>query len=238
MGRMPLQRGLFQQDSLQQGSLEQGSLRQDSLQPLRASDAPPPPLAGEGSGGGDPAEISTRAALLATCQPPHGFSLLEALAVMAIAAITVALGVPSYQGMVESQRASSAMHLLTAHIASARMTAISYRVPTVVCPSDRAGGCRMDGDWSHGWLMFVDPDGNRQPDSRQDILRDENAPIHRSLRIVSSKGRPQLRYLPDGRSSGSNISIRLCRDEILLARVIVNNVGRVRSEKASSSSLC
>jgi len=168
----------------------------------------------------------------------QGFSLLEALTVMTITALTLVLGVPSYQGMIQSQRASSAMHLLTAHIASARSTAISYRIPTVVCPSDRAGGCRMDGDWSHGWLMFFDPDGNRQPDSREDILRDENAPIHPSLRIVSSRGRPQLRYLPDGRSAGSNISVRLCREDVLLGRVIVNNVGRVRSEKASGSTPC
>ena len=135
--------------------------------------------------------------------PPHGstrgFSLIEAMVVMAVAAIGLAVGVPSYQGMIERTRISSAMHLLTAHMASARNTAISYRIPTVVCPSNQVGGCRTDGDWSQGWLMFFDPDGNRQPDLPQDILRDENAPIHPSLRIVSSSGRVQLRYLPDGR---------------------------------------
>lgn len=167
-----------------------------------------------------------------------GLSLVEALVVMAISAILLAIGVPSYRGMVENQRASSTMHLLTAFMASARGTAISYRIPTVVCPSNRAGGCRMDGDWSQGWLMFFDADGNRQPDAREDILRDENAALHPSLRLVSSTGRPQLRYLPDGRSAGSNISVRICRHEVLLGRVIVSNVGRVRSEKASGSKPC
>lgn len=168
----------------------------------------------------------------------RGFSLLEALVVMAISAIVLAIGVPSYRSVIENQRASSTMHLLTAYMASARGTAISYRIPTVVCPSNRAGGCRMDGDWSQGWLMFFDADGNRQPDAREDILRDENAPLHPSLRLVSSSGRPQLRYLPDGRSAGSNISVRLCRGDVLLGQVIVNNVGRVRSEKASGSKPC
>lgn len=167
-----------------------------------------------------------------------GFSLIETLVVMAVTAIGLAIGVPSYQGMTERARISSATHLLTAHMASARTTAISYRIPTVVCPSDRAGGCRTDGNWSQGWLMFFDADGNRQPDTPQDILRDENAPIHPSLRIVSSSGRVQLRYLPDGRSAGSNLTVRLCREDILLARVIVNNAGRVRSEKASATTPC
>ena len=170
--------------------------------------------------------------------PHQGFSLIEAVVVMAVAAILLAVGLPSYQGMTERSRISSAMHLLSAHMASARNTAISYRTPTVVCPSNLAGGCRSDGDWSRGWLMFFDPDGNRQPDLPQDILRDENAPIHPSLRIVTSNGRLQLRYLPDGRSAGSNLTVRLCRDDRLLGRVIVNNGGRVRSELASGSTPC
>ena len=173
-----------------------------------------------------------------TARPASGFSLLEALTVMAISAIGLIIGIPSYRGLAERQRVTSAMHLLTAHMASARSTAITYRIPTVVCPSNRAGGCRKDGDWSEGWLMFFDADGNRQPDAREDILRDENAPIHPSLRILSSKGRPQIRYLPDGRSGGSNISVRLCRDDKLLAQVVVNNVGRIRSETFSGTRPC
>ena len=169
---------------------------------------------------------------------PHGFTLVEALTVLAVASIGLALGVPSYKSFMERQRASTAMHLLTAHMASARSTAISYRIPTVVCPSDSAGGCRTDGDWSQGWLMFFDKDGNRKPDLREDILRDENAPIHPSLRILSSAGRSQLRYLPDGRSAGSNLTVRLCREGVLLGSVIVNNVGRIRSEKGSGSTAC
>ena len=167
-----------------------------------------------------------------------GFSLVEALTVMAITTIGLLVGVPSFQGMSERARVSSAMHLLTAHMASARSTAITYRIPTVVCPSNRSGGCRTDGDWSQGWLMFFDKDGNRRPDVREDILRDENAPIHPSLRILSSSGRPQLRYLPDGRSSGSNITVRLCREDELLAQIIVNNAGRVRSETVSGTKPC
>ncbi len=168
----------------------------------------------------------------------RGATLLETMVVASIAAIALAIGLPSYQGVIERQRVSSAMHLLSAHMASARNTAITYRIPTLVCPSNRAGGCRSDGDWSQGWLMFFDADGNRRPDLPQDILRDENAPIHPSLRIVSSRGRPLIRYLPDGGSAGSNITVRVCRQGQLMGRVIVNNLGRVRTERPRGRQPC
>jgi len=168
----------------------------------------------------------------------QGVTLIEAMVVVSVAAIGVAMGLPSYNGFLERQRLSSAMHLLTAHIATARSTAISYRIPTVVCPSNGAGACRKDGNWSQGWLMFFDKDGNRKPDLPQDVLRDENAPIHPTLRIVSSAGRPQLRYQPDGRSGGSNITIRICREDRVLGKVIVNNFGRARTERPAGREAC
>ena len=174
----------------------------------------------------------------APTRPASGFTLVEALVAMAIIVTGLTVGIPSYRGLVERQRVSSAMHLLTAHMAAARSTAISERAPTVVCPASPEGGCRADGDWSQRWLLFLDKDGNRQPDARADVLRDENAPIHPSLRIVSSQGRLHLRYLPDGRSAGSNISVRLCRGDRLLGLVIVNNVGRIRSEAVSRTRAC
>ncbi len=167
-----------------------------------------------------------------------GFTLIEAMIVLAVMATLLAIGLPSYQNFIQGQRVNTAMHLLAAHMASARMTAISHRAPTVVCPSNGAGGCRTDGDWTQGWLMFLDKDGNRRPDLPTDILRDERAPIHGSLRIVSSAGRSQLRYQPTGYSYGSNITVRICREDRLLGTVIVNNTGRVRSARSPGTGPC
>ena len=168
----------------------------------------------------------------------RGVTLLELVVAMSVLAILTAVGIPSFRALQKRSQVDATLHLLTSHFASARITAITHNVPVVVCPSRGDGMCRQDSDWSEHWLTFRDPDGNRQPDLPQDILRDENAPIHPSLRIVSSAGRTQLRYLPDGRSAGSNLSVRLCREDKLLAQVIVNNTGRIRSETASGSTPC
>ena len=59
-------------------------------------------------------------------------------------------------------------------------------------------------------MLFVDEDGNRRPDSSDEILRVDLEPTSRHLRVVSTVGRQQLRYLPDGRSAGSNLTLSIC----------------------------
>ena len=87
-------------------------------------------------------------------------------------------------------------------------------------------------------MLFVDENGNRKADATDEVLRTDLEPTSRHLRVASTSGRQQLRYLPDGRSAGSNLTVRLCREDTLLGRVIVNNGGRVRSERASGSTPC
>ncbi len=168
-----------------------------------------------------------------------GFTLLELMVTLMIAVICLSLGVPSYQYVMRKQRTDTALHLLTSFFASARATAIAHRRITGVCPTDGIEPvCTPGGDWSHGWLMFMDADGNRQPDAPEDVLRIENVPLHGSLRMLSSSGRPQIRYLPDGRSAGTNLTVRVCTEELLLGEVIVSNTGRSRVTHPDGSGLC
>jgi len=65
------------------------------------------------------------------------------------------------------------------------------------------------------------------------------APTSRHLRVVSTTGRQQLRYLPDGRSAGTNLTISICNPKgELLGAVIVNNMGRARSERPKVPTAC
>ena len=94
-----------------------------------------------------------------TGRSQRGVTLLELATTMAIACLLLGLGLPSYLQMTQQWRADATRDLLLSHFASARLTAISHRRITAVCPSNGPdSGCRQDGDWSHGWLMFFDPD--------------------------------------------------------------------------------
>jgi type IV fimbrial biogenesis protein FimT len=167
-----------------------------------------------------------------------GFSLIEAAVVMAVASIGLAIGLPSYKTVTQHQRESAATNLLSSFMASARSTAITYHKPTVVCPNDGSNQCRDDSDWTQGWIMFYDADGNHRPDGPDDLLRVEAGPRDPGLRIVSTSGRPRATFLANGSAAGSNLTIRLCRGGTAKAAVIVNRSGRTRVEKPDSPKGC
>lgn len=168
-----------------------------------------------------------------------GFTLIELMATLCISCILAGIATPSLGTLVEHQRASAAINSLTTHMALTRMTAITRNKRAVLCPSLDGHQCGIGTDWSHGWMLFVDNDGNRKPDASDDILRVELEPTSRYLRVASTTGRPQLRYLPDGRSAGSNLTISICnQQQQLLGQVIVNNMGRPRSERPKAPTPC
>ena len=88
-------------------------------------------------------------------------------------------------------------------------------------------------------MLFSDDDGNRMPDASEEILRVDLEPTSRHLRVTSTVGRQQLRYLPDGRSAGTNLTLSICnQNQELLGQVIVNNMGRPRSERPKVPTPC
>ena len=170
--------------------------------------------------------------------PSRGVTLIEVTIAMGVLAVLTALAVPSFQALSKRSRVDAALHLLTSHFASARIAAITHNVPVVVCPSRGDGLCRQDSDWSDHWLTFRDPDGNRQPDESIDIYRNDPAPRNPSLRIRSTAGRREMRYLPTGYSSGSNLTLRVCYDGVVSGLVVVNNAGRARTARPDDSEPC
>lgn len=168
----------------------------------------------------------------------QGVTLIEACIAMAVLAILTAIALPSFHALQKRQQVNAAMHLITTQLATARIAAVTYNTPVVVCPSNGSGRCRGDSDWSHDWLVFRDPDGNKQPDKPEDIYRNDPPPRHPKLNILSSSGRRYMRYQPTGFSYGSNLTLRVCFDGELVGSVVVNNAGRIRSTRETAPKPC
>ncbi|HSD16078.1 MAG TPA: GspH/FimT family pseudopilin [Thermomonas sp.] len=168
-----------------------------------------------------------------------GFTLIELAATTSVVAILAGIAAPSLADFLERQRASAAMNSLLTHMALARVAAITRNRRAVLCPSVDGQHCETGTDWSNGWMLFLDEDGNRTPDAGDEIIRVDLEPTSRHLRVLSTTGRSQLRYLPDGRSAGTNLTVSICNQrQELLGQVIVNNMGRPRSERPQAPTPC
>jgi len=158
-----------------------------------------------------------------------GFSLIELLVSLVVLGMLAAVGVPSFSQMLERQRIEALMQRLETDLAAARNTAMTRRVPVVVCPRDAHGECQPDLDWRHGWMLMLDG-------SRQHALWIQQADSEGALRVSAS--RPLLRYRPDGTSAGSNLTLTLCLRGQVVARQVVSNSGRVRRQPSSGEETC
>jgi len=165
-----------------------------------------------------------------------GFTLVEALITLATAGLTLTVALPTFSDALERNRTTATLHHLSADMAMARTSAIIQRRQVVVCPKASDQRCSDGADWSAGWLVFTDADGNRQPDSAADVLRITDAPGGGRLSLGAS--RAFLRYQVDGRSAHSNLTVHVCSAGLLRGQVVVNNHGRVRSARPKRETPC
>lgn len=168
----------------------------------------------------------------------EGFTLMESLTVVAVLAAVLALGLPAMASIRQRAQASAALHLLTTALATARIMAVSRSRSVTVCPSSDGSRCRTDLNWDAGWIIYLDPGREAQPASRTLVMQSTDG--LKGVTIRSTAGRHRIRYLPNGMSSGANVSLSLCStaDTRLIGRVVINNAGRTRSERPAALSPC
>ena len=83
----------------------------------------------------------------------------------AVQAVLLTVGIPSYSNLLQKNRISETSGLLHVSLHMARGEAIKRRRPVQVCPSADGSSCRNDGDWSEGWVVFAETNGNNVPDA-------------------------------------------------------------------------
>lgn len=86
----------------------------------------------------------------------RGMTAVELLFTMAIAALLMALAVPSFRDFVQNNRAAEEANALVGALALARSEAVTRGVPVTVCSSTDNETCADATDWSTGWIVFTD----------------------------------------------------------------------------------
>jgi type IV fimbrial biogenesis protein FimT len=91
----------------------------------------------------------------------HGFTLMELMVVLALAAVIITIGAPAFNDFRANNRLTGVANDFIGAIQVARTEAIKRQVPAAVCPSDDGSSCSAGGLF-RGWVAFVDADNNCQ----------------------------------------------------------------------------
>jgi type IV fimbrial biogenesis protein FimT len=164
-----------------------------------------------------------------------GFTILELMITVSIAAILLVIGVSAFQNYGAQQRMNSAISALHSDLIFARSSAIHLDVQVIACPGNLTEGCSGATDWSNGWIIFSDINTDRRRQQIEPLLR--HAQGAEQMAIRGSAGRTTLRFYPNGSAPGSNSSILLCdrRGPEFARKLILSNLGRVRRETATDA---
>ncbi|MGA8259263.1 MAG: GspH/FimT family pseudopilin [Arenicellales bacterium] len=104
----------------------------------------------------------------------RGFSLVELLVTLAVASLLLAAGLPSFLSMVRNDRINNGIDLLLADVNLARLAAVERDRDVVLCRSRDGRHCqrssRAHTDWSRGWIVYVNPDGDKRRDPGEPLL--------------------------------------------------------------------
>ena len=89
-----------------------------------------------------------------------GFTLTELMITLAIVGILLTVGVPSLKTFMQGNQLIATTNELISALHIARSEAIKLNSRVSICDSSDGKTCALTGDWSNGWIVFVDFDGN------------------------------------------------------------------------------
>ncbi len=164
----------------------------------------------------------------------RGLTLLEMLLVMGLVAVLAGAGVPLFRSVLLEARMTAAVNALvhTAHLA--RNAAQMDAREVVVCRSIDALQCAPAGNWSSGWIVFVNRDRDDPPavDVDERILQ---ATGSQALPVISSNRRAYvLRPFPLRATNGSVVFCDV-RGAAEARAVIISYSGRPRVARRSAA---
>lgn len=164
----------------------------------------------------------------------QGLTLPELLIGVALIGVLAGLAVPAFQGVIETVRARTVADRIQAELNFARNEAVFRRRHVVVCRTPNLVDCAHIGAWSMGTMTFEDTNGDSIRGPREPIIRVMNPTDYGGMHLVDVGRRSHVRFRPDGRSGGTNMTLKLCSRDLEARRLLVINVGgRVRTSAAT-----
>ncbi|MEP7139139.1 MAG: GspH/FimT family pseudopilin [Caldimonas sp.] len=135
-----------------------------------------------------------------------GFSLVEMLTTMSVLAILLVIASPGLASLTSSNALASAQTELAAATMVARGEAMKRGVPVGLAAVAPVAGSEFSG----GWMVFVDANGNGSYDAGETIVRQQVA-YRSDMRIATASGATALTFNSRGfLAPSSMVTFTLC----------------------------
>ena len=127
----------------------------------------------------------------------RGLTAIELLIALAAVAVVILITVPGASMLIEHYRLKSTSSDLVSGLFLARAEAINRASTVRVCPSETGRSCRTDGDWSKGWLVYSDGNGDEVVQDIE-LLEAFAAPNERVHIVASGAAKKTAAFTPAG----------------------------------------
>ena len=112
-----------------------------------------------------------------------GFTVIELMITLSVAAILLAMAIPSFTTMTMNNRITTQANEFLSAMVLARSEALKRVSRVTVCSSSNGTSCASTGGWEQGWIVFNDKDNDAQVDST--VVPATNEPILRYTQAIT-----------------------------------------------------
>jgi type IV fimbrial biogenesis protein FimT len=162
----------------------------------------------------------------------RGFTLIEAMVVVAIVAVMAALGAPAFRSAIGTMNSKSTAFELVGDLAFARSEAIKRNQPIRMEP-------KAAGDWSKGWCVVAGTAGAACAASAGKTVLRERGALASALSIGAAPA--TLDFRPNGRAADDTVdgnlawSISSSISGVTARCVVITPTGSARSKYGACS---
>ena len=164
-----------------------------------------------------------------------GFTLIELMVTISVLGILLSIGIPSYQNMVLNSRITAQANQVITALNYARSEAVKRAAPATVCSTNGGAACAGSKNWSTGWLVFADADGDGTVDAGETVLR--VWPTLGGNNTLNTKTNTKITFTATGFATGAADTLWLCdkRGTADSRSIEINAMGRSYVNKGAAT---